>query len=177
MIVSRSVFSAIVGSVLLSVVALAIDDASEPPQDHPVVGRFALTSEVGGAVWTFQPSGALFLTGPGEIVSEGTWTAAAGEGEFDAQVDVVITGQELTVLGQVHPDGESLAVYVAATDPERPEDWTPWPPESRLVGERSGMVTDQQPTPSPSPPDCARPAWVDGAVDWDRCDATLVSTP
>ena len=174
---SRSVFTAVVASVLLTVVVLASDAPAEPPQDHPVVGRFALTSEAGGAVWTFQPSGALFVTGPGEIVSEGRWSAAAGEGEFDAQVDVVITGQELTVLGQVSPDGESLAVYVAATDPARPEDWTPWPPESRLVGQRTGMVTDPQPTPSPAPPDCARPAWVDGAVDWDRCDATLVSAP
>ena len=175
MIVRRASRSALFAAVLLMAAAFASGSSPVPSAEHPVVGRFAITSQAGGAVWTFQPSGALFVTGPGDILAEGSWTPVAAEGEFDAQVEMTITDQELMVLGQVHPDGDSLAIYVVATDPGRPDDWTPWPPESRLIGERSGMIAEPSASPSTPPPDCARPAWVAGGGDWDRCDATPVS--
>jgi hypothetical protein len=144
-------------------------------EDHAVVGRFSLTSDAGGAVWAFQPSGALIVTGPGEIISTGSWSPGPAEREFDAQVDVTVTGQQLVVLGQVSPDGTALAVHVAASEAERPDDWTPWPPASRLLGERLRLTPDPEPSPTPPPSDCARPEWVDGLVDWDRCDGVLLT--
>ncbi|MEA2025183.1 MAG: hypothetical protein U9O18_00685 [Chloroflexota bacterium] len=170
MTTGRSAISSIGVAVLLLIAVVVSSVATAATEDHAVVGRFSITSDVGGAVWAFQPSGALIVTGPGEILSEGTWSTADGEREFDAQVGVTVTGQALDVLGQVSPDGATVAVYVTATEPERPDDWTPWPAESRLLGERFGMTTDPAPSPTPEPLDCARPEWVDGAVDWDRCD-------
>jgi hypothetical protein len=145
--------------------------------DHPVVGRFAIVSETGGAVWAFQPGGALVVIGPGEIISEGTWSAASEERDFDASVEVTVSGQTLEVLGQVRDDGDAVAVHVTATAPARPDDWTPWPTESRLVGERVGMTTEPESSPRPLPVDCVRPEWVGDAVDWDRCDATPSIAP
>jgi hypothetical protein len=159
---------------LAAVVASSMASAATPGE-HPVVGRFSITSDVGGAVWTFQPGGTLVIIGPGEIVSKGSWTPASGEHEFDASVDVEVTGQRLDVLGEVSPDGARVAIHVSASEAERPDDWTPWPAGSRLVGERFGMTPEPAPSPTPVPADCARPDWVDGAIDWDRCDATLLT--
>jgi hypothetical protein len=145
--------------------------------DHPVVGRFAIVSEAGGAVWAFQPSGALVVLGPGDIISEGTWSAAGDERDFDASVEVTASGQTLEVLGQVRDDGAAVAVHVIATEPARPDDWTPWPMASRLVGERVGMSSAPESSPTPPPLDCVRPAWDGDAVDWDRCDATPSIAP
>ncbi len=167
---ARSVRSRLALPVLLLVAVICSSLAVTASGDHPVVGRFSITSEAGGAVWAFQPGGALIVIGPGEIVSEGTWTAGSGAGDFDATVDMTVSGQILDVLGQVSPDGGSVAVYVTATQPERPDDWTPWPSESRLTGQRSGMITDPEASPTPLPVDCLRPEWVEGMVDWDRCD-------
>lgn len=139
-------------------------------EDHPVVGRWTVESDVGGAVWAFQPSGKLVVTGPGEISANGTWTPAGIDGELDASVDARITGQELAVLAQVAPDGTALALYVSATEATSPEDWQPWPPESRLVGQPFGMMVEQTPEPTAPPVECLRPQWVEGEVDWDRCD-------
>jgi hypothetical protein len=150
--------------------------ASQADGTHPVVGRWNLASDVGGAVWTFQPSGKLTVIGPGDIVSEGSWTPAGDEGAFDATVDVPVTGQQLTVLGQVSADGEAVALYVAASEASRPGDWTPWPAESRLQGERTVMVPDPSPMSSPVPIDCLRPQWLDGTVDWDRCDGSVIAS-
>ncbi len=144
--------------------------AADTTDDDAVVGRFGITSVVGGAVWAFQPGGLLVVTGPGEISSGGSWSPASGEREFDASIDYDIAGQALTVQGQLAPDGMAIAIYVRATDPLKPDDAEPWPTESRLVGERVGMVSDATPIPSEPPTDCSRPAWVDGGVDWDRCD-------
>jgi hypothetical protein len=161
----------------LLVVAVTVTAGSDISQDHPVVGRFAITSASGGAVWAFQPSGALVVIGPGEIVSEGTWSAAGGEREFDARLEVTVSGQSLAVLGEVSEAGDAVAMYVTASEPTRPEDWTPWPAESRLVGERLGMIAQPDGPPTPSPLDCARPEWVADVVDWDRCDAAPVAEP
>jgi hypothetical protein len=168
-----------VAAALLLLAAVVVSGAADAlsPEGHPVVGRYSIISEAGGAVWTFQPGGTLVLIGPGEIVSEGTWTPAPGSGEFDAQVDAAVTGQRLEVLGAVTDDGERVAVFVTATEPERPDDWIPWPAESRLIGERFGMSSEPTPSPSPPPADCARPAWIDGVVDWDRCHATRLTQP
>ncbi len=174
----RSAISSIGAAVLLLaavVVSSLATVTTVATEDHAVVGRFSIISDAGGAVWAFQPSGVLIVTGPGEILSEGTWSPADGEREFDAQVDVTVSGQALDVLGQVSPDGTAVAVYVTATEPERPDDWTPWPAESQLLGERFGMTTDPTPSPTPKPLDCARPAWTDGVVDWDRCDDAAVT--
>jgi hypothetical protein len=117
----------------------------------------------------------LVLTGPGEISSEGTWQVAEGDGAFDADVDVLVSGQELSVLGQVSSDGTEIALYIIATDAAKPEDWTPWPAESRLLGQPFGMMTEETPEPTESPLDCLRPEWVGGEVDWDRCDEALTA--
>ncbi len=143
------------------------------PADHPVVGRWIVDAEPGGAVWTFQPLGALLALGPGDIESAGTWQVVDEDGAFDATLEVAVSGQTLQILGQVAPDGEAVAMYITATEATRPDDWTPWPAESRLVAEPLSMTSDATPEPSEPVVDCLRPEWIDGAVDWDRCDATL----
>jgi len=181
--VAVSLLIAVAGS-SLGTDATDATETSEASADHAVLGRFAIISEAGGAVWAFQPAGELIVTGPGEITSKGSWSAADTERGFDAAIDVTITDQQLSVMGQVSPDGGSIALYVTATEATRPYDWVPWPAESCLTGERFGMVPDATPPPSPpsspsppsppSPPpsDCACPEWVHGVVDWDRCDTT-----
>lgn len=156
-------------SLLLGVAAVA--SATDAGSDHAVVGRFSLTSEAGGAVWSFQPSGLLVVTGPGDISSEGTWSPGPAERDFDASIDYDIAAQVLSVQGQVAPDGQAIAVFVEATVAGKPDDADPWPAESRLRGERLGMAAESTPLPSVAPADCLRPRWVAGEVDWDRCDA------
>lgn len=151
--------------------------AAEIDDEHLVVGRFSITSDAGGAVWAFQPGGLLVLTGPGEISSQGTWSAAPGERDFDASVDYDIAGQSLVIQGQVAPDGAAVAIYVRATEASKPGDAEPWPSESRLVGERFGMSTETTPAPSQPPVDCSRPRWAQGEVDWDRCDGLPATIP
>jgi hypothetical protein len=155
--------------VVVSLMGMAVAGAAE----HPVVGRWVVPGEPGGAVWAFQPSGALIASGPGDVQSEGTWEMVEGEGAFDATLDVTVTGQTLHVLGQVAEDGSGVALYVRATEATAPEDWTPWPAESRLLGTPFGMMAEDTPEPSAPPLDCLRPRWLDGAVDWDRCDEGL----
>ncbi len=167
---ARSALSGMAAAVLLLLGLMTTGLGSDAGEDHPVLGRFSVTSEAGGAIWAFQPSGKLVVTGPGDIVSLGTWVPAAGEGEFDAKVDVAVTGQVLEVLGQVSPEALEIALWVAATEATKADDWTPWPAESRLTGGRLGMMSEATPSPTPQPLDCARPEWVDGSVDWDRCD-------
>ena len=166
----RTVSASLVAALLLLSAVAITGLASEATEDHPVVGRWSITSDSGGAVWAFQPSGALVVTGPGEIMSEGSWTAASAPDELDAAIDVQVTGQLLQALAQVSPDGTGIALYVTATEATRPDDWRPWPAESRLVGERFGMMAEETPEPTDSPLECLRPLWVDGEVDWDRCD-------
>ena len=164
----RSAIASLGAAIILlsAVVASGLAQSAE----HPVVGRWTVTSDAGGAVWAFQPSGKLVVTGPGEINAEGRWTPAAGADELDASVDVTVTGQELDVLAQVAPDGSALALYVTATEATRPQDWHPWPAESRLIGQPFGMMVEETPQPTQAPVECLRPQWVDGEVDWDRCD-------
>ena len=168
----RSAGRSAVTSVGAAVLLLAAVFASGLAQgaDHPVVGRWTVESDVGGAVWAFQPSGKLVVTGPGEISAEGSWSPAGSDGELDASVDARITGQQLAVLAQVAPEGTALALYVTATAATSPEDWQPWPPASRLVGQPFGMMVEQTPEPTATPVECLRPQWVDGEIDWDRCD-------
>jgi hypothetical protein len=149
--------------------------AANTVDDHDVVGRFSITSDAGGAVWAFQPSGLLIVTGPGDIISAGSWTPASGDREFDAVVDYDIAGQTLTIQGQVAPDEHGIAIYVLGTEAQRPGDGEPWPAVSRLIGERVALTPETTALPSPAPIDCVRPDWVDGEVDWDRCDASPLS--
>ncbi len=171
----RSLIASVGVTALLGTMVVATGVARDAGDEHPVVGRWSITSDAGGAVWAFQPSGALVISGPGEIMSEGSWTPAAGPGELDAAVDVEVTGQQLQALAQVSVDGTGIALYVTATEATRPDDWRPWPPESRLVGERFGMMVDETPQPSEPPIECLRPQWRDGEVDWDRCDGVLTT--
>ena len=164
-------------AILLLSAATAGSAAAEPADDESVGGRYSVVSDAGGAIWAFQPGGLLVVTGPGDLVAEGTWTNGPEDREFDAEVDVSITGQALSAIGEVSADGRELAMYVSATDPTKPNDGVPWPAESRLIGQAFGMLTDPTPEPSHPPFDCFRPMWVDGAVDWDRCDATLLTQP
>lgn len=159
--------SLIVGSIAsLLALSVAVPVVAEP-EIHEVEGRFSITSEAGGAVWAFQPGGVVVLTGPGEILSSGVWSAGPEDRDFDAIIEYEVAGQELAVQGQVSTDGQAVAVYVAATEALRPDDADPWPEDSRLIGERLGMVPEA--TAAPESADCDRPDWVDGEVVWDRC--------
>ena len=171
----RSVFSGVMVAAVLSAAVAAMSLATDASEDHAVVGRWSITSDVGGAVWAFQPSGTVVVSGPGEIMSQGTWTEGPGDGAFDATVDVTVTGQELAVLGQVADEGGQVALYVTATEASRPDDWMPWPTESRVLGERLMLMVEETAVPSQPPLDCLRPRWQDGVVDWDRCDAVPTS--
>jgi hypothetical protein len=146
--------------------------ASDPAAVPQVEGRYAVTSDVGGAVWAFQPGGALVVVGPGDLVAQGSWTAGPETGEFDASMAVGVTGQDLVILGALSTDGGAIAMHVTASEATTPGAWTPWPPESRLVGERIVLGGEATPRPEPSPPvECLRPTWIEGGVvDWDRCD-------
>jgi hypothetical protein len=173
---ARSLFASMGVIVLLLTMVVATSVAQDAGEEHPVVGRWSITSDAGGAIWAFQPSGALVVVGPGEIMSEGRWTAAPGSGELDATVEVEVTRQQLQALAQVSADGSRIALYVTATEAGRPDDWRPWPPESRLVGERFGMMVEETPEPTGTPLECLRPLWVDDEVDWDRCDGVLTTS-
>jgi hypothetical protein len=146
---------------------LAADEAT----DHDVAGRFTIASEVGGAVWAFQPSGKLIVTGPGQSIAEGDWMSADGsDTKFDASLDVGVTSQDLTILGEVSPSGDEVALFVAATAPDDQQNALPWPAESRVTGQRLGVITEPSPEPSLDPIECLRPSWTaEGSVDWDRC--------
>jgi hypothetical protein len=149
--------------------------ATEPVEDSPVVGRYAVDSEAGGAVWAFQPSGQLVVLGPGELVAEGAWTEGPANGEFDGSLRIEVTAQDLEILGAVSPDGRQMALYVRAGEAAAPGDWDPWPAESRLLGTRLQMSPDEAPPPSPAASDCLRPAWgLDDVIDWDRCEGPEV---
>jgi hypothetical protein len=157
----RAVVTAGMLALSLAVPVLADEEA------HEVEGRFSMTSEAGGAVWAFRPGGVVMLTGPGDIVSSGTWSAGPETRDFDAVIEYEIAGQELAVQGQVSPDAQGIAVYVAASEATKPDDADPWPEDSRLIGERLGM--EPEATTMPELVDCERPDRVDGEVDWDRC--------
>lgn len=159
---------------LAAVTVIAVDDGLE---QHAVIGRFVIESEAGGAVWAFQSSGVLIITGPGDLMAEGRWTGAPGSGTgFDATVDVTVTSQQLNVLGEVSPSGREVAVYVAASPPDDQQNAVPWPPESRLVGQSLGLVGEPTPAPSIDPVECLRPSWSSSSsVDWAPCASSEVS--
>ena len=151
--------------------------AQEDGADHPVVGRYSIESEAGGAVWAFRASGKLIVTGPGDLIARGAWVPAlGGEHEFDATVDIVVTGQQLAVLGEASPDAQQVAMLIRATEPADTESGVPWLAESRVIGARLGLVAEPAPSPTPGLLDCERPQWLaEGTVDWDRCDS--ISSP
>ena len=149
---------------------------SARPASFVIEGRYAVTSDAGGAVWAFQPGGMLMLVGPGDLVAAGSWQPVAGQGWFDASVDVRLTGQRLTVLGALAPDGVRIALHVRASEPRSPENGVPWPPVSRLVGERLGMVTDGA-VLAPGGDECLRPTWESSdVVVWEPCLAGPTGT-
>ena len=156
---------------LLLVSAVAPVMAAEAGDDHDVVGRYSVESAAGGAVWAFQPSGQLIVLGPADLMAEGTWTGVAGSSsKFDASLDIAVTSQQLTVLGEVSPDRGAIALYIAATPPDDEQQALPWPAESRLTGTLMGMVSEPTPAPSPAAMECLRPVWAtDGQVEWDPC--------
>ena len=126
--------------------------AQEGGIDHDVVGRFSMVSEAGGGVWAFQASGKLIVTGPGDQIAEGTWSAADGSSsKFDAMLDVTVTGQQLKVLGDVSPDRQQAALLVIATPPNDEQNAVPWPAQSRLTGQRFGFVAEPTAEPSADP--------------------------
>ena len=90
------------------------------------------------------------VVGPGDLLAEGNWAPGPDAGEFDAELDVAVTGQALSVLGAVSPDGSQIALYVAASEATSPLDGIPWPRVSRLVGDRVGLVADPTPESDPS---------------------------
>ena len=152
--------------------------AADSTEDSSLPGRFSVVADAGGAVWSFQPGGGLMVVGPGDLLAAGTWTPGSGPGEFDAELDVAITGQVLSILGAVSPDGEQVALYVAASAATSPLDGIHWPPVSRLVGDRVGLVADPTPGPTPAPADCLRTAWSAAeSVDWDRCSVPAQESP
>lgn len=153
---------------LAAVVVIAADDGLD---QHAVVGRFVIESEAGGAVWAFQSSGKLIVTGPADLMAEGQWIGSPGSGSrFDASLDVTVTSQQLKVLGEVSPSGREVALYVAASPPDDQQNAAPWPPESRLVGQSLGLVGEPTPAPSFDPMECLRPSWSGGgSVDWEPC--------
>jgi hypothetical protein len=139
-------------------------------RSHPAVGRFSIVSEVGGAVWAFQPDGRLIVMGPGDLVARGTWQAGPDRADLDARLDVSVTGQKLHILGAVSPDAARVALYVEAVEPHDTEAGVPWPSISRLVGERVALAPDVAPSAGSWQQDCRRPAWLEGdAISWDRC--------
>ena len=159
---------------MLVVLALStVSPAADSTADPSPLGRFSVVSDAGGAVWSFQLGGGLMVVGPGDLLAGGTWALGSGPGEFDAELDVAITGQVLSILGAVSPDGGQVALYVAASEATSPLDGIPWPPVSRLVGDRVGLVADATPGPTPPPADCLRPVWgAAESLDWDRCSLT-----
>ena len=162
------------GGWLACAVGLGADDGepdvADSARDPALGGRFSVVSEAGGAVWSFQPGGELFVLGPGDLIAEGTWSPGPLPGEVDAVVVVPVTEQVLSILGSVSPDGSRLAISVTASEAATPLGGIPWPPASRLVGEQVGLVADPSPSPTPPPDACRRPAWGAGdTVDWDPC--------
>jgi hypothetical protein len=151
-------------------------DSTEGQGSPALEGRFAVTSEVGGAVWAFLPGGLLTLIGPGDLVAQGTWSWADPPDTVDAAIDIDLTGQELGVLGALAPDGRRIALYVRASEPRTPENGVPWPLEARLVGERVGIV-EVDPSPASTVPECLRPVWEsDSVVDWEPCQPGAAAT-
>jgi hypothetical protein len=118
-------------------------------------GRYAVTSEAGGAVWVFEADGDLFVVGPGELLAEGAWSPGSLDGLFDAGVEVPVTGQRLGIMGAISPDGLHVALLVRASEAATPDDGVAWPALSLLHGERVGLAPDPSldaelaPVPSP----------------------------
>jgi hypothetical protein len=165
----------------LAVWTAAAGQAIEPTDALPpsIEGRYSVVSDAGGAVWALQPGGRLAVLGPGDLIASGLWRPAADPGAFDASVIIDVTGQELTVLGALSPDGSRVALHVRATDPRTPGNGVPWPRVSRLTGERIAM-TGPGSSPTATADECLRPAWETGSVvDWDPCrlGATATAEP
>ncbi len=139
---------------LACAVGLGADDGepgvTDSAWDPALGGRFSVVSEAGGAVWSFQPGGELFVLGPGDLIAEGTWSPGPLPGEVDAVVVVPVTEQVLSILGSLSPDGSRLAISVTASEAATPLGGIPWPPASRLVGEQVGLVADPSPKPDAS---------------------------
>ncbi len=88
------------GVAMLVILALStVSPAADSTDDPSLLGRFSVVSDAGGAVWSFQPGGGLMVVGPGDLLAVGTWAPGPGSGEFDAELDVVVTGQVLSCPG------------------------------------------------------------------------------
>jgi hypothetical protein len=114
-------------------------------------GRYAVTSEAGGAVWVFEADGDLFVVGPGDLLAQGAWTVGLSDGLFDADVEVPVTGQHLGIMGATSPDGLQVALLVRASEAATPDDGVVWPALSLLHGERVGLAPAQPPDPVVAP--------------------------
>lgn len=130
----------------------AVASSDGPSVTGPdIVGRYALTSNAGGAVWAFEDDGDLYVVGPGELLAEGAWSPGPLGGLFDADVAVPVTGQQLDVMGAVSPDGLQIALHVRASEAATPGDGVPWPALSLLHGQRVGLAPDATVGPTASP--------------------------
>jgi len=165
---ARSLCVGLIVALLVSSASVVVMAADE---EHAVVGRYAVESAAGGAVWAFQSSGKLVVIGPADLMSEGAWTAVPGSAsKFDATLEVTVTSQRLMILGDVSPSGSEIALYVAATPPDDEQGALPWPPESRLTGLSLSVVPELTPAPSLDAMECLRPAWsADRSIDWEPC--------
>ena len=175
-LLARSMIIATGAAAILAVLMMAGGLAAEPGDEPVSADRFSVISEVGGAVWAFLPGGELVVIGPGDLIARGTWRDGPEVGDLDATLTVETSGQDLTILGALSPDGQRIALYVAASEAPSPEGWAPWPVQSRLVGDRVDLVPAAEPSPEPTAIDCLRPAWgPEAVVDWDRCGDAYAS--
>jgi hypothetical protein len=94
-------------------------------------------------VWAFQPSGKLMLVGPGDLEAEGTWAPYADHDRaFHASVDIEASSQVLTIIGAAAGDGRTIAMFVAASEPDDRGLVHPWPAGSVLFAGRFGLTVE-----------------------------------
>lgn len=135
--------------------ALPSTSTAQPDVDEraaaQVVGRYAIDSQPGGAVWSFEKDGKVVIIGPGELMAGGDWQPGPLAGLFHGEVHVPVTSQWLAILGAVSPDGDQVAMHVLASEAGAPGDGVPWPATSFLVGRRVGLLPDDGSSAARSP--------------------------
>ena len=97
--IGRSLIAAWGVAVVLLAVVGGTAFTQEP--EHPLVGRWVVEAEPGGAAGAFHSYWAHILTGLVEIVFEVTWYAVSEPGAFEAVLVVSVSGLTLKVVGQI----------------------------------------------------------------------------
>jgi hypothetical protein len=149
MLLATRIAAVVAAAALLGSSAVASGDARGAGPGH-IEGRYAVTSEVGGAVWVFEADGDLVVIGPGELLAEGAWSEGLVGGLFGAGVEVPVTGQDLEIMGAISPDGLQVAMLIRATEAATPDDGVVWPALSLLHGELVSLAPDS-PDPAVAP--------------------------